>query len=132
MNDGFLRKVRFLHDENFLLPVLIFVPKSLDNRLESRGKVSWFEFKPCDDCYFVNCCVSWYQFSLSFDFNKMSSKVLRDVTVFKYGYTNNFQSFLKFNRTHFLMNLNSRIARIDPRNSLLCRPWILSCLLKFM
>ena len=31
---------------------------------------------------------------LSFDFDKMSSKVLRDVTVYKYGYTNNFQSCL--------------------------------------
>ena len=31
LNDGFLRKKRFLNHENFFLPVKIYVPKSLDN-----------------------------------------------------------------------------------------------------
>ena len=74
-NDGFLRKKRFLNNEKKVLPVIIHVPKSLGNRLESKGKVSWFEFKPSDDS--------------QFDIKTLLSKVLGDVTVY-------LQTFLKF------------------------------------
>ena len=37
-NDGFLRKKIFLNNEKKVLPVIIHVPKSLGNRLESKER----------------------------------------------------------------------------------------------
>ena len=59
LNDGFLRKKRFLNHENFFLPVKIYVPKSLDNLERFRD----LSLNLMITVISVNTCVSWYQYS---------------------------------------------------------------------
>ena len=84
LNDGFLRKTRFVDFKNFLLP---FIMICLGNRLKSMKGSEIGVLNPCDDSYFCQLLCQLSQL-----FNKVVKRVNKE---------NNFCNFLKF-KMHFL------------------------------